>query len=81
MPISSRPASVSVYSGPCSPSMRITAPTCTKSCRRSESMVREMRGMPRRMSLKRRLPHRSSRTTRRVQRPPMASWARATEQN
>src|SRR5262249_5401231 len=57
------------------------APTKVSACNRSESMVRDILGMPRRMSLKRLLPHRSSRATRRVQRPPNISWARATEQN
>ena len=38
-------------------------------------------GNARRMSLKRRLPHRISRTTKSVHRPPSTSWARAIEQN
>ena len=38
-------------------------------------------GIPLRISLKRRLPQRISRTINRVQRPPNASWARAMEQN
>jgi hypothetical protein len=44
-------------------------------------MVREILGTPRRISLNRREPHSSSRTTSRVQRPPIASCARATAQN
>jgi hypothetical protein len=44
-------------------------------------MVREMRGSPRRISPKRRLPMSSSRTTRSIQRWPRTSSARAMEQN
>ena len=78
---SSCPASVSSYSGPWGPSVRMIAPTKTRAWSRSERTVRDTRGMPRRMSLKRRLPHRISRTIKRVHRPPSTSWARAMEQN
>ena len=70
---SSLPASVSRYSGPRLLSIFDSAPTKISSCNRSESIVREIRGMPRRMSLKRTLPHRISRTMSRVQRPPRTS--------
>ena len=60
---------------------RSTAPAWISACSRSESTVREMRGMPRRMSLKRWLPHSSSRTISKVHRPPSISSDRATEQN
>src|SRR5262245_53486624 len=78
---SSCPASVSAYSGPWGPSVRSIAPAKTRAWSRSERTVRDTRGMPLRMSLKRRLPHRISRTINRVQRPPSTSWARAMEQN
>ena len=78
---SSCPASVSSYSGPCGPSVRAIAPAKTRAWSRSERTVRDTRGMPRRMSLKRRLPHRISRTIKSVHRPPSTSWARAMEQN
>jgi hypothetical protein len=78
---SSCPASVRTYSGPWGPSVRAIAPAKTSAWRRSERTVRDTRGMPRRMSLKRRLPHRISRTIKRVNRPPSTSCARAIEQN
>jgi hypothetical protein len=59
----------------------LKTPVSMSSCRHSESMVRGMRGMARRISLKRRLPQRSPRATSKVHLPPSTSWARATEQN
>jgi hypothetical protein len=72
---------VRAYSGPCVLPVRTTTPTADRACKRSESIVRDIRGMPRRMSLNRRLPDRSSHTMSKVHRPPNTSWARATEQN
>src|SRR5262245_50033709 len=77
---SSCPALVSSYSGPWGPSVRTIAPTKTRAWSRSERTVRDTRGMPLRISLKRRLPQRISRTIKRVHRPPNTSWARAMEQ-
>ena len=48
---------------------------------RRESMVLEMRGIPRRISPNRRLPQSSSRTISKDQRSPRTSRARAMEQN
>src|SRR5262249_25259911 len=61
-------------------SVRAIAPTKTRAWSRSERTVRDTRGMPLRISLKRRLPQRISRTIKRVHRPPNTSWARAMEQ-
>jgi hypothetical protein len=56
-------------------------PVSTSSWSRAESMVREIRGSPRWISPKRRLPANSSRTTSSIHRWPRTSSARAMEQN
>ena len=56
-------------------------PACSSSLRRLESKVGDMRGTPRRRSLKRVLPHSSSRRISGVQRAQITSDAIATGQN
>jgi hypothetical protein len=75
------PAAVSRYSAPPGTFTRSTTPISSSLRSRCTSNVVDIRGTPRRMSLKWVLPHISSRTTSGVQRSPKTSAARATGQN
>ena len=79
----SSPASVSLYSTtPGWPVGTVTiTPTSSSSLRRFDSSVGDISGTPRRRSLKRVVPHSSSRTTSAVQREHTTSAAMATGQN
>ena len=80
---SSSPAGVRWYSGPrrSEPVRRSTMPACSSSRMRLASRLRDISGTPRCRSLKRWLPHSSSRTTRGVHRSASTSLALATGQN
>ena len=78
---SSSPACVRWYSQPPLTRRRSTTPIASSLRSRCVSRVADMRGTPRWMSLKRRLPQSSSRTTSGVQSSPSTSAPRATVQN
>jgi hypothetical protein len=75
----SSPAAVTWYSA--APLARAMTPISSSLRRRCASSVVDILGTPRRISLKRVLPHSNSRTTSGVQRSPKTSAARATGQN
>jgi hypothetical protein len=65
---SSSPAGVNAYTGPSSVTLRTTTPAASSSLRRFDTMAGEHVGTPRRISLKRVLPLKSSRRISGVQR-------------
>ena len=75
------PAAVSSYDVDRPVASRRTTPNSSSVRSRAASSVVDIRGSPRRSSLKWELPHSSSRTTSSVQRSPSTSAPRATVQN